>query len=90
MTAILSWNVQNGRGVDGVVSLTRIAEVIDAMGTPDVICLQEVSKGLELAGAGVPDQPTELAALFPGYEFIFGIAVDTDPEAEGQRWALSD
>jgi len=90
MTAILSWNVQNGRGVDGVVSLTRIAEVIDAMGTPDVICLQEVSKGLELAGAGVPDQPTELAALFPGYEFIFGIAVDTDPEAEGQRWQFGN
>jgi endonuclease/exonuclease/phosphatase family metal-dependent hydrolase len=90
MTAILSWNIQNGRGVDGIVSLDRIAQVIGAMGSPDVICLQEVSRGLELAGAGAPDQPAELAALFPGYETIFGVAVDADPEGRGTRWKFGN
>lgn len=90
MTTILSWNIQNGRGVDGVVSLNRIAEVIGAMGDPDIICLQEVSRGLELAEAGAPDQPAELAALFPGYEAIFGIAVDADPDDRGTRWQFGN
>lgn len=90
MTVVLSWNIQNGRGVDGAVSLARIAAVIGAMGEPDVICLQEVSRGLELAGMGAPNQPAELAALFPSYETIFGAAVDADPGGQGQRWQFGN
>jgi endonuclease/exonuclease/phosphatase family metal-dependent hydrolase len=90
MTVILSWNIQNGRGVDGAVSLARIAEVIRATGKPDVICLQEVSRGLELPGAGRPDQPAELAGLFPDYEMIFGVAVDADPDCAGRRWQFGN
>ena len=44
MIQILSWNIQNGEGVDGKISLNRIADTIFSMATPDVICLQEVSR----------------------------------------------
>ena len=64
MTSILSWNIQNGKGMDGEVSMQRIADVIATMGTPDVICLQEVSRGLALTDdAGAPDQVAELSDL---------------------------
>ena len=77
MISILSWNIQNGKGQDGRISLTRIADVIASMGTPDVICLQEVSRGLVLcADTGAPDQVGELSELFPGYEIVFGVAID--------------
>ena len=35
MTLILSWNIQNGKGFDEVISLERIAGVIKAMGALD-------------------------------------------------------
>lgn len=66
--------------MDGVTSLTRIAEVIGAMGAPDFICLQEVSRGLKLAGVGAADQPSELATLFSGYELI-----SVSPSMQTQR-----
>ncbi len=86
MTRILTWNIQNGNGVDGVLSLERIAGVIGEMGSADVICLQEVSRGLVLIdGETAPDQPAELAALFPDHEVVFGIAIDAIDGA-GRRW----
>jgi len=91
MIQILSWNIQNGKGVDGEVSLKRIADVIDAMGPPDVICLQEVSRGLALPGCdGKPDQVAELSALFPGFETIFGAAVDSGAPGGGERWQFGN
>ena len=87
MTRILSWNIQNGKGCDGRISLERIAGVIDAMGTPDVICLQEVSRGLALeAGKAAPDQVAELERLFPGYEIAFGVAFEARPPGADARW----
>jgi endonuclease/exonuclease/phosphatase family metal-dependent hydrolase len=87
MTTIASWNIQNGKGADGVVSLPRIAEVISRMGEPDVICLQEVSRHLPLFGAGFAvDQIAELDDLFPGYEAIFGIAIEAAGEGSEPRW----
>ena len=91
MIRVLSWNIQNGKGVDGEVSLKRIADVINAMGTPDVISLQEVSRGLALPGcAGKPDQVAELSALFPDYETIFGVAVDSGASGGGGRWQFGN
>ena len=49
MTAIVSWNIQAGRGVDGRVDLVRIARTVRALADADVICLQEV----ESRGSGV-------------------------------------
>ena len=87
MTRILSWNIQNGKGNDGRISLGRIAEVIASMGAPDVICLQEVSRGLVLeAGVDAPDQVAELGQLFPGYEIAFGIAFEARPPGASARW----
>lgn len=87
MTTVASWNIQNGRGVDGVGSLPRIAEVISRMGEPDVICLQEVSRHLPLSGTGFAvDQIAELADLFPGYEVIFGVAIEAAGAGSAPRW----
>ncbi len=77
MTLILSWNIQNGKGTDGEISLERIASVIKIMADPDVICLQEVSRYLELGEDGeAPDQAAQLRELFPGYEIVFGAAIE--------------
>ncbi len=89
MTRILTWNIQNGRGVDGVVSLARIATVCRAMGDADILCLQEISRGLDL-GAGPSDQVAELCELFPGYEGIFGAAVDARDPVDGAAWQFGN
>jgi len=73
---LISWNIQNGLGVDGVVSLNRIAETVKAMGEADVICLQEVSVNMELADGTTTDQVQELSRFFDGYNPYFGVAVD--------------
>lgn len=87
MTSILSWNIQNGKGQDGRISLARIADVVVGMGTPDVICLQEVSRGLQLGvDAAMPDQIAELSKLFPEYEIVFGVAVDALCTNMQGRW----
>lgn len=86
MTTILSWNIQNGLGVDGKRSLERIAQVIDAHDNPDVLCLQEVSRSLSLDdGTAAPDQVAELTELFPGYEPVFGSAYDIRQRSNGER-----
>jgi endonuclease/exonuclease/phosphatase family metal-dependent hydrolase len=79
MTAILTWNIQNGKGCDGVIDLPRIARVIEAMGGADVICLQEIARN-DPAFAGGADQAAEMEALFPGYAGVFGPAL-----ARGER-----
>ena len=44
MFSFVSWNIQYGKGVDGIIDLHRIADVIHKDGLPDVLCLQEVSR----------------------------------------------
>jgi len=74
---IISWNIQACRGVDNIVSIDRIADVIKQMGDADVICLQEVCVHYAAMddNAGL-DQAAELAARFPGHELFFSPAVD--------------
>lgn len=82
---LLSWNVQWCRGVDGRVDPGRIAREARAMADADVICLQEVARHFDtLAGSTGEDQFALLAAAFPGYTAIEGVAVDS-PGAGGQR-----
>jgi endonuclease/exonuclease/phosphatase family metal-dependent hydrolase len=74
MTVVLTWNIQAGLGCDGRTDLGRIAETIRAR-DPDIICLQEVARHVpDLAGGD--DQVEELMALFPGYQAVFGPAID--------------
>jgi endonuclease/exonuclease/phosphatase family metal-dependent hydrolase len=79
VTAILSWNIQNGRGCDGVTDLARIARVAQAMGESDVLCFQEIARRDPAFGGG-SDQVAELEALFHGFQAIFGPAL-----ARGER-----
>jgi endonuclease/exonuclease/phosphatase family metal-dependent hydrolase len=44
------------------------------MGEADVVCFQEIARGDPAFGGGA-DQVAELAALFPGYEAVFGPAL---------------
>lgn len=82
MTAIVSWNIQCGKGCDGIVDLARIADVVRAMGEADVICMQEVTrKDPEIAGGA--DQAAELAALFPDHRAVFGAGLDRPPRQFG-------
>jgi endonuclease/exonuclease/phosphatase family metal-dependent hydrolase len=88
---IASWNIQNGKGTDGVISLERIADVIKALCDPDVICLQEVSRYLPLGNAiEATDQTAQIAELFPGYEMIFGVAVEASLDGAPPRWQFGN
>ena len=85
MTTIVSWNIQNGFGSDGILSLKRIAQTIVEMGEPDIICLQEVSVHMTLQDGSVDDQVQALSSLFEGYTHFFGKAVDTLAADQSQR-----
>lgn len=88
---ILSWNIQNGKGTDGEISLERIASVINDMCDPDVICLQEISRHLPLGEDGImPDQIAEITDLFPGYATIFGSAVEANCNGAVPRWQFGN
>jgi len=67
---ILSWNIQAARGVDNLVSTSRIADQIQKFANPQVICLQEVLRTPE------QDQFAELSREFPDFECISGAAIN--------------
>ena len=78
MIKVLSWNIQCGLGVDGLVDLSRIAAIIREMADFDVVCLQEVSRcdGFLTFDNPPQDQAEILAKHFMGYTACFGPAVD--------------
>ena len=82
MTAIVTWNIQNGKGCDGATDLRRIFEVIGRMGGADVVCLQEIARN-DPAFDGGADQAAELAALFNGFTVIFGPALSRNERQYG-------
>ncbi|MCZ8096504.1 MAG: endonuclease/exonuclease/phosphatase family protein, partial [Burkholderiales bacterium] len=83
---LLQWNIQWGLGVDGRCDLARIADEVRAMGDPDVVCLQELSDGMpDLKDNDGSDQFAAMAALFPGFTAIEGVAVDVLGLAPGAR-----
>jgi len=82
---ILTWNIQNGQGVDGKISLKRIADSILNMCNPDIICLQEVSVNCTLSDGTQPDQVKELSNLFGDYLPFFGPAYDIKCENSERR-----
>ena len=74
---LVSYNIQYGRGRDGVFDLERIAgEVAGA----DIIALQEVERFWQRSG--MRDQPREIADLLRDYYWIYGAGIDLNCEAD--------
>jgi endonuclease/exonuclease/phosphatase family metal-dependent hydrolase len=74
---LITWNIQWGRGCDGIVDLNRVADTARRLADFDVLCLQEVAVNFrDLEGNSGEDQPALLAQLLPGYAPIFGAATD--------------
>jgi endonuclease/exonuclease/phosphatase family metal-dependent hydrolase len=83
---LLQWNIQWCRGMDGVVDAARIARVAREIADPDVACFQEVAINFPaLAGSSGEDQVALLRREFPGYEAVFGVAVEVPGDAGGRR-----
>ncbi len=84
---LATWNIQWGRGIDGIVDCARIAGWLRAQ-DPDIICLQEVADGMaDLAGADGSDEFAAFAALFPRYRLVDGAGVETwDDEGRRRRF----
>ena len=70
---LISYNIQYGRGRDGVFDLERIADTIAGA---DVIALQEVERYWQRSG--MCDQPQAIADLLGEYHWIYGAGVDVD------------
>lgn len=66
---ILSWNIQATKGCDDRYDLTRIVDVINTFGDVDVICLQEVSRYIDVYNGN--DQKSEIAARYPEHEVVW-------------------
>ncbi len=81
---LVTWNTQWCCGLDGRVSPQRIVAGARALADFDVLCLQEISEGYPALDGAPGDQPAELAALLPGYQLFFGVAVE-EYTATGQR-----
>ncbi|MBB4366369.1 endonuclease/exonuclease/phosphatase family metal-dependent hydrolase [Bradyrhizobium sp. CIR48] len=73
---LLTWNIQCGKGCDGVTDLSRIVAVARQTLDADVFCFQEVSANFSRFGDGA-DQSAQLVALLPGYSAIFRPAIET-------------
>lgn len=83
MTTILSWNIQYGKGCDGLTDPARIRREIGRIGLADVICLQEVSDGFADLDGGA-DQVAVFAGLFDGYHPVFAPGIDRSG-SDGRR-----
>jgi endonuclease/exonuclease/phosphatase family metal-dependent hydrolase len=77
---VMTYNIHQGRGVDGVLDLDRIADVIRSQ-QPDLVALQEVGRHWS-ADSDFRDQPAELARLLE-MDDVYGANLDRDPPARG-------
>lgn len=83
---LITWNIQWGKGCDGVVDLARIVSVAKSLADADVYCFQEVSDHFVQLDGGV-DQSAELAKLLPDHRPVFRPAVETiDKEGKVHRF----
>jgi endonuclease/exonuclease/phosphatase family metal-dependent hydrolase len=82
---LLTWNIQWGRGADGVVDIARTARDLRAAGDFDVICLQEVAVNFPgLPGGHAEDLVARLSETFPDYRAFYGPGADL-PDGAGGR-----
>jgi endonuclease/exonuclease/phosphatase family metal-dependent hydrolase len=73
---LITWNIQCGKGCDGVVDLARIVSVARSLADADIFCFQEISDGFASLDGGI-DQSARLAALLPDHCAVFRPAVET-------------
>lgn len=84
---LVTWNTQWCKGLDGVVSAKRIIDNARSMADFDVLCLQEIAVNYpQLTGASAVDQPQVIADLLPGYEVVFGAAIDERKNGVSQQF----
>ncbi|SMF92590.1 Metal-dependent hydrolase, endonuclease/exonuclease/phosphatase family [Paenibacillus uliginis N3/975] len=79
-TTVMSYNIHHGVGIDGELSLNRIADVIRDSGA-EIVGLQEVDRFYG-ARSDFKDQAKELASLL-GYHYAYGANLDLE-SGEGQ------
>lgn len=83
---LITWNIQWGKGCDGVVDLARTVAVARKFADADVFCFQEVSEHFRPLDGGA-EQSRQLASLLPGYAPVFRPAVETiDDEGRAHRF----
>lgn len=73
---LITWNIQCGKGCDGVIDLARIVAVVKEMADADIFCFQEVSDNFPALDGG-NDQSGQLAALLPDHRPVFRPAIET-------------
>jgi endonuclease/exonuclease/phosphatase family metal-dependent hydrolase len=73
---LVSYNIQFGLGKDGRFDTARQAGEIGAGGdaAPDLVALQEVVRNFP--PLGIVDQAADFVARFPGYDWVYGPALD--------------
>ena len=74
---VISYNIQYGRGRDGVIDLVRSCNAIRGA---DIICLQEVDQHWQRSGD--LDQAAEISGLLPSYYAVYGSSFDVDASAD--------
>ncbi|KRF23337.1 endonuclease/exonuclease/phosphatase family protein [Phycicoccus sp. Soil803] len=77
---LLSYNIHGGVGLDGVLDLERIAEVVDDSGA-DVVALQEVDR-FRREQSAFEDQPGRLAQRL-GMHLAYAANLDDEPPHPG-------
>ena len=80
---IISYNIQYGKGMDGVIDLNRTCSAIRGA---DIICLQEVEQRWRRSGER--DQPAEIAGLMPSYYYVYGSSFDVDASSRAAHGAV--
>ena len=85
---LVTWNTQWCCGLDGIVDPQRIVQGARSMGDFDVLCLQEIAVNYpQLEGNAGHDQPALLRQLLPGFELLFGPAVEEwGPQGERRQF----
>ncbi len=82
---VVSYNIQFGRGLDGLVDLVRPCRAVRGA---DIICLQEVDQYWRRSGDS--DQPAEISGLLPSYYAVYGSSFDVDASAPAAHGAVTN
>ena len=84
---LVTWNTQWCKCLDGLVSPQRIVKEALKLADFDVLCLQEIAVNYpSLTGDSPLDQPQAIASLLPGFEVVFGAAIDERPNGRSQQF----